>query len=116
VYERVVSICVVPCHSKKPSKERNIFRDSRGGSATVSRFFIPTDRAEPARSGTGLPVRFGREPVGNRTNSNSNSNHAVQTGPTGIPAGLTGIPGRYSGKPSQQRKKPMQEKWFSGVK
>jgi hypothetical protein len=38
---------------------------------------------EPARSGTGLLVRFGREPTGNRTNSNFDSNHAVQSGPTG---------------------------------
>jgi hypothetical protein len=58
-------------------------------------FFIPTDRTEPVRSGTGLPVRFGREPVGNRTNSNLNSNHAVQSGPTGIPTGMTGIPDRF---------------------
>jgi hypothetical protein len=51
----------------------------------VAWFFIPTDRVESARSGTGLPVRFGREPDGNRTNSNLNSNHAVESGPTGIP-------------------------------
>jgi hypothetical protein len=49
-----------------------------GGDVFQPGFFIPTDRIEPARSGTG------REPVGNRTNSNLNSNHAVQSGPTGI--------------------------------
>jgi hypothetical protein len=56
-----------------------------GGDVFQLGFFIPTDRIEPARSGTGLPVRFGREPAGNRTNSNLNSNHVVQSGPTGIP-------------------------------
>jgi hypothetical protein len=66
-----------------------------GGGEWGAGFFIPTDRTEPARSGTGLPVRFGREPVGNRTNSNLNSNNAVQSGPTGIPTILTGIPDRF---------------------
>jgi hypothetical protein len=62
-------------------------------------FFIPTDRTEPARSGTGLLVRFGREPAGNRTNSNLNSNHAVQSGPTGIPD-------RFDRFPVVETKKP----------
>jgi hypothetical protein len=69
-------------------------------------FFLPTDRTEPARSGTGLPVRFGREPVGNRTNSNLNSNHVVQSGPTGIPTGLIGIPDRFDRFPVVETKKP----------
>jgi hypothetical protein len=69
-------------------------------------FFIPTDRTEPARSGTSLPVRFGREPVGNRTNSNLNSNHAVQSGLTGIPTRLTGIPKRFDRFPVDETKKP----------
>jgi hypothetical protein len=62
----------------------------------------PTDRTEPARSGTGLPVRFGREPAGNRANSNLNSNRVVQSVRTGIPTGLSGIPGRFGGKPVQK--------------
>jgi hypothetical protein len=65
---------------------------ARGRRRESPGFFIPT---EPARSGTGLPFWFGRELAGNRMNSNLNSNHAVQSGPTGIPIGLTGIPDRF---------------------
>jgi hypothetical protein len=76
----------------------------------------PTDRTEPARSGTGLPVRFGREPVGYRANANLNSKRVVQTVRTGIPTGLSGIPVRFGGKPVQKMKNPIERKWFSEVK
>jgi hypothetical protein len=64
---------------------------ARGRRRESPGFFIPT---EPARSGTGLPFWFGRELARNRMNSNLNSNHAVQSGPTVIPI-VTGVPDRF---------------------
>jgi hypothetical protein len=64
-----------------------------------------TDR--PDRTGE-VRYRF-TGPVGNRTNSNLNSNHVAQTVQTGIPTGLTGILGRFGGKPVQKMKNPIEK-------
>jgi hypothetical protein len=56
----------------------------------LTRVFIPTGGVEPARYGTGLPVRFGQNPVKPGGIRISNQKPPVQAVPTGIPTGSTG--------------------------
>ena len=57
-----------------------------------SGFNLPTSPAKPAESGSGIPVRFGRKPVGTGQIQILKSKAAVQSVRTGLPVGWTGLP------------------------